>query len=166
MICDHSNNDEKQWQSKGNDFWSFQMIINIFRWELIFSDPPEIEIEQSWVRSDHGVEAEVINIWYMHFTWNIFMTFIISLTFCSQYFVENIDFGEWFSLCFPDIVCSSCWTIGHSKMVQGTCFWHLCSKWISLWLTASRLEICQKTYTTKFLGQKFYTLKVRKLGPF
>ena len=26
-----------------------------------------------------------------------------------------------------------------------------------------RLEICQKIYTTEFLGQKFYTLKVRKL---
>ena len=30
-------------------------------WVEIFPDPPEIEIEQSWVRSDHGVEAEVIN---------------------------------------------------------------------------------------------------------
>ena len=27
----------------------------------------------------------------------------------------------------------------------------------------SRLEICQKIYTTGFLGQKFYTLKVRQL---
>ena len=30
----------------------------------------------------------------------------------------------------------------------------------------NRLEICQKIYTTKFLGQKFYTLKVRKLRLF
>ena len=29
-----------------------------------------------------------------------------------------------------------------------------------------RLEICQKIYTTGFSGQKFYTLKVRKLWPF
>ena len=27
----------------------------------------------------------------------------------------------------------------------------------------TRLEICQKIYTTGFLGQKFYTLKMRKL---
>ena len=30
----------------------------------------------------------------------------------------------------------------------------------------SRLEICQKYYTTRFSGQKFYTLKVRKLRLF
>ena len=29
-----------------------------------------------------------------------------------------------------------------------------------------RLEICQKIYTAEFLGQKFYTLKVRKLRLF
>ena len=29
-----------------------------------------------------------------------------------------------------------------------------------------RLEICQKIYTTRFSGQKFYTLKVRKLRLF
>ena len=29
-----------------------------------------------------------------------------------------------------------------------------------------RLEICQKIYTTEFLGQKFYTLKMRKLRLF
>ena len=29
-----------------------------------------------------------------------------------------------------------------------------------------RLEICQKIYTTEFLGQKIYTLKVRKLRLF
>ena len=27
----------------------------------------------------------------------------------------------------------------------------------------NRLEICQKIYTTRFSGQKFYILKVRKL---
>ena len=30
----------------------------------------------------------------------------------------------------------------------------------------NRLEICQKIYTTRFSGQKFYTLKVRKLRLF
>ena len=30
----------------------------------------------------------------------------------------------------------------------------------------SRHEICQKFYTTRFWGQKFYTLKVRLLHPF
>ena len=30
----------------------------------------------------------------------------------------------------------------------------------------NRLEICQKIYTTEFLGQKFYTLKVRKFWLF
>ena len=29
-----------------------------------------------------------------------------------------------------------------------------------------RLEICQKIYTTEFPGQKFYTIKVRKLRLF
>ena len=30
------------------------------------------------------------------------------------------------------------------------------------WRHGHRLEICQKIYTTRFFGQKFYTLKVRK----
>ena len=30
----------------------------------------------------------------------------------------------------------------------------------------SRLEICQKIYTTRFSGKKFYTIKVRKLRLF
>ena len=36
-------------------------------------------------------------------------------------------------------------------------------KWQIWGLVEFRLEICQKIYMTEFLGQKFYTLKVRKL---
>ena len=32
--------------------------------------------------------------------------------------------------------------------------------------TWGRLEICQKIYTTRFFGQKLYTLKVSKLQQF
>ena len=40
----------------------------------------------------------------------------------------------------------------------------LVGKKLSQW--QDRLEICQKIYTTEFLGQKIYTLKVRKLRLF
>ena len=38
-------------------------------------------------------------------------------------------------------------------------------KWVVV-LLGHRLEICQKIYTTEILGQKFYTLKLRKLRLF
>ena len=40
------------------------------------------------------------------------------------------------------------------------------SSWAAYQSCEFRLEICQKIYTTRFLGQKFYTLKVRKLRRF
>ena len=45
---------------------------------------------------------------------------------------------------------------------------HSCtiSNWVVPFNHNSRLEICQKIYTTRFFGQKFYTLKVRKLDDF
>ena len=38
-------------------FWFFQRTF--FKLSALISDPPEIEVDQSWIPNEEGIEAEV-----------------------------------------------------------------------------------------------------------
>ena len=102
-------------------------------------------------------------LWWFRLNWNRSLSASILLVTKIHarciYFV-CVQFLAFVSL----IVLSSLWYL-HTWLFQFDekhIFRTLIENWIYKTQCQSRLDICQKIYTTQFLGKKIYTLKVQK----